>query len=175
MNDTPTTVSAPSVTSNTSPKRRVLEAAVILAITFATGAIGSHVTIPNIPTWYEGLSKPFFNPPNWIFGPVWTVLYLAMSYAAWRVLARSPNHAATRLIALAYGVQLFFNALWSIVFFGLMNPLWGLLVVAFLEASVIAMVLVFARFDRFAAASQLPYVAWVAFASLLNLAIVLLN
>lgn len=156
-------------------KRRIIEALVILALAFATGAIGSRATLPNIPTWYEGLIKPSFNPPNWIFGPVWTVLYLTMSYACWRVLGCTSDRRARRSIMLIFVIQLFFNALWSIVFFGLMNPLWGLLVVACLESSVIAMIFVFARFDRVAAATQLPYAAWVAFASLLNLAIVLLN
>ena len=158
-----------------SRKTRVIEALVIAAIVFITATIGSRATIPNIPEWYEGLIKPSFNPPNWIFGPVWTLLYAVMTYAAWRVFGRLETQRDKIKFSLVFIAQLFFNALWSIVFFGMHNPAVALLVVVFLETSVIAMILVFAKYDRTAAFTQLPYAAWVAFASLLNLAIVLLN
>lgn len=158
-----------------SRKTRVIEAVVIAVLVFITATIGSRATIPNIPEWYEGLIKPSFNPPNWIFGPVWTLLYAVMTYAAWRVFGRLETQRDKINFALVFIAQLFFNALWSIVFFGMRNPTAGLLVVVFLEASVIAMILVFAKYDRTAALTQLPYATWVAFASLLNLAIVLLN
>ena len=158
-----------------SRKTRVIEALVIAILVFITATIGSRATIPNIPDWYEGLIKPSFNPPNWIFGPVWTLLYVLMTYAAWRVMGRIETKRHTILVATVFILQLFFNALWSIVFFGMHNPAYALIVVIFLEASVIAMILVFARYDRVAAVTQLPYAGWVAFASLLNLSIVLLN
>jgi len=158
-----------------SRKTRVIEAVVIAALVFITASIGSRATIPNIPEWYEGLMKPSFNPPNWIFGPVWTLLYALMTYAAWRVFGTLETQRDKIKCALAFIAQLFFNALWSIIFFGLHNPAAGLLVVIFLEASVVTMILVFAKHDRIAALTQLPYAAWVAFASLLNFAIVLLN
>ena len=158
-----------------SRKTRVIEALVIAAMVFITATIGSRATIPNIPEWYEGLIKPSFNPPNWIFGPVWTLLYLLMTYAAWRVFGRLESRRDHVKLALVFIVQLFSNALWSIVFFGMHNPAAALLVVILLEASVIAMILAFAKHDRVAALTQLPYAAWVAFASLLNLSIVLLN
>jgi tryptophan-rich sensory protein len=144
-----------------SRKTRVIEALVIAAIVFITATIGSRATIPNIPEWYEGLIKPSFNPPNWIFGPVWTLLYAVMTYAAWRVFGRLETQRDKIKFSLVFIAQLFFNALWSIVFFGMHNPAVALLV--------------FAKYDRTAAFTQLPYAAWVAFASLLNLAIVLLN
>lgn len=158
-----------------SRKTRIIEAIVILLLVFITATIGSRATIPNIPDWYEGLTKPSFNPPNWIFGPVWTLLYVLMAYAAWRVIGRIETRGALIGVTIVFIFQLVFNALWSIVFFGMHNPTLALIVVMFLEASVIAMILMFARHDRFAALTQLPYAAWVAFASLLNLAIVLLN
>jgi len=158
-----------------SRKTRIIEALVIAILVFTTATIGSRATIPNIPDWYEGLIKPSFNPPNWIFGPVWTLLYALMTYAAWRVMGRIDTRRDTILFAIVFIAQLLFNALWSIVFFGMHNPAYALIVVVFLEASVIAMILVFARYDRVAALTQLPYAAWVAFASLLNLSIVLLN
>lgn len=158
-----------------SRKTRILEAIVIAALVFITATIGSRATIPNIPEWYEGLIKPSFNPPNWIFGPVWTLLYALMTYAAWRVLGRPEAQHDLVKLAFIFILQLFFNALWSIVFFGMHNPTVGLLVVVCLEVSVIVMILAFAKYDRVAALTQLPYAAWVAFASLLNLAILFLN
>lgn len=158
-----------------SRKTRIIEALVIAILVFTTATIGSRATIPNIAEWYEGLIKPSFNPPNWIFGPVWTLLYALMTYAAWRVMGRIDTRRDTILLAIVFIAQLLFNALWSIIFFGMHNPAYALIVVVFLEASVIAMILVFARYDRVAALTQLPYAAWVAFASLLNLSIVLLN
>ena len=165
------------VTSSISKSRktRIIEALVIAILVFTTATIGSRATIPNIPDWYEGLIKPSFNPPNWIFGPVWTLLYALMTYAAWRVIGRIDTRRETIFIAFVFIAQLVFNALWSIVFFGMHNPAYALIVVVLLEASVIAMILVFARYDRVAAITQLPYAGWVAFASLLNLSIVLLN
>ena len=165
------------VTNSISKSRntRIIEALVIAILVFTTATIGSRATIPNIAEWYEGLIKPSFNPPNWIFGPVWTLLYALMTYAAWRVMGRIDTRRDTILLAIVFIAQLLFNALWSIVFFGMHNPAYALIVVVFLEASVIAMILVFARYDRVAALTQLPYAAWVAFASLLNLSIVLLN
>jgi len=165
------------VTNSTSKSRktRIIEALVIAILVFTTATIGSHATIPNIPDWYEGLIKPSFNPPNWIFGPVWTLLYVLMTYAAWRVIGSIDTRRDTIFIAFLFIAQLIFNALWSIVFFGMHNPAYALIVVVLLEASVIAMILVFARYDRVAAVTQLPYAGWVAFASLLNLSIVLLN
>lgn len=158
-----------------SRKTRLIELIVIAILVFTTATIGSRATIPNISEWYEGLIKPSFNPPNWIFGPVWTLLYAMMTYAAWRVLGRLETRRDLVRVALTFIAQLIFNALWSIVFFGMHDPASALAVVACLEASVIAMILVFARYDRLAAFTQLPYAAWVAFASLLNLAIVFLN
>ena len=98
-----------------------------------------------------------------------------MTYAAWRVIGRIETRRDFILVTITFIAQLIFNALWSIIFFGMHNPAYALIVVVVLEASVIAMILVFARYDRVAALTQLPYAAWVAFASLLNLSIVLLN
>ena len=154
---------------------RLLHAIFALVSVVITAIIGTRATIPNIPDWYEGLTKPFFNPPNWVFGPVWTLLYAVLAYSFWRVLGRSGPDRSIRWPVIAFLVQLFFNALWSVVFFGMHNPALALPVVVALEASVVAMIFAFARIDRLAGALQWPYAFWVAFASLLNLAIVFLN
>ena len=156
-------------------KTRFIEAIVIVGLVLVTSVIGSRATIPNIAGWYDGLTKPSFNPPNWVFGPAWTLLYALMAYAAWRALDSVRARRDYIRLGALFIAQLFFNALWSIVFFGMQNPFAALFVVVLLEVSVIAMIIGFARYDRLAAATQLPYAAWVAFASILNLAIVLLN
>lgn len=161
--------------SSASRRRRAIELLVIAALVFAAAYIGTAATIPNIPTWYAALNKPSFNPPNWLFGPVWTVLYGVMVWSFWRVLNTARGQPSLRLATFAFGVQLVLNALWSVVFFGMHRPGLALLVVAALEVSVIVMILRFARIDRWAAGSQLPYAFWVAFASILNLSIFLLN
>lgn len=155
--------------------RRIIELVLIAALVFGAAYLGTAATLPNIPTWYAGLNKPSFNPPNWLFGPVWTVLYGVMIWSYWRILGLARGLPKLRLATLAFGVQLALNALWSVVFFGLHRPGLALVIVVALELSVVGMILCFARIDRWAAGSQLPYAFWVAFASLLNLSIFLLN
>lgn len=147
---------------------------VCLLVTFAAATIGSAATLPSIPTWYAGLTKPDFNPPNWVFGPVWTLLYALMAVALWRVLGRSEGGERRRAAAI-YGVQLVLNAAWSVVFFGLHSPLGGLVVIVALAGAIIATIAAFSRIDRLAAGLLVPYLLWVGFASLLNLAILILN
>jgi tryptophan-rich sensory protein len=155
--------------------RGLLALALSLSLSLAAGAIGGFATASSVGSWYATLNKPAFNPPNTVFGPVWTLLYAVLAYSFWRVLGRLGPDRPIRWPAVAFLVQLFFNALWSVVFFGMHNPALALPVVVALEASVIAMIFAFARIDRLAGALQWPYAFWVAFASLLNLAIVLLN
>ena len=167
--------SGSSASSPAQPRRRMMELVAIAAIVFIAGYIGTAATIPNIPTWYAGLNKPSFNPPNWIFGPVWTTLYILMIWACWRVMGLARGTALLRPALIIFAVQLVLNALWSVVFFGLHSPGWALLVIVLLELSLMAMILVFAQIDEWAAGSQLPYIFWVTFASILNLSVYLLN
>ena len=158
--------------SRTPPGRRAL-AAVLPVV--AAGTLGSIATQPNIPTWYAGLAKPAFTPPNWVFAPAWTLLYLAMAYAVWRVLSlpRSTPGRAGALVA--FFVQLALNAAWSWAFFGLRNPLAGLIVIALLIAAIVLTIHRFWNLDRFAALLLTPYLAWVAYASALNFEVWRLN
>lgn len=142
---------------------------------FVAGGIGSRATLPSIPTWYAALNKPWFTPPNWVFGPAWTILYILMAYAFWRVLTLDRPLADKRAAIVVFLVQLFFNALWSVVFFGMRSPYGGLFVVAAMWLSIAANIYVFGRLDRVAAWLLVPYLAWVTFAAALNVGVWLLN
>ncbi len=144
------------------------------ACTFAAGAVGSLATIPNIPGWYAGLVKPSFNPPNWIFGPVWTLLYIIMAISLYRVLRTPDTEQKSRAINFFIG-QLVLNALWSVAFFGLHSPTFGLVVIAFLWIMIATTITMFTRLDAPAGYALVPYLFWVSFAALLNVSIWLLN
>lgn len=145
-----------------------------LVLCAAVSAIGGVVTATSVDTWYATIAKPSFNPPNWIFGPVWTALYIAIAFAGWRVW-RLGGFAANRLALILWGLQLAVNLAWSFLFFGAKE-----IGIAFAEILVLfSLVLVTGCFlwraDRVAGLLFLPYAAWVAFASLLNGAIWRLN
>jgi tryptophan-rich sensory protein len=159
-----------------SPRPRPFVNAAIAAVTvFGAAAMGNAVTIPAIPTWYAGLAKPWFNPPNWAFGPAWTILFLLMAIAFWRILERRTSRPAWRLALAIFIGQLVLNVLWSVTFFGLRDPASALVVVIALELAIVATIAAFRPIDRVAAWLLLPYAAWVGFATQLNIAIVWLN
>lgn len=147
---------------------------ICLLACFAAATIGSALTLPQIPTWYEGLTKPAFNPPNWVFGPVWTVLYALMAVAMWRVYVRSNGSERPRAVTI-FAIQLVLNVAWSAAFFTAHSLGGGLVVIALLLAAILATIVVFARIDRLAAILLLPYIAWVSFATLLNATVFALN
>ena len=125
--------------------------------------------------WYAALNKPAFNPPGWIFGPVWTALYVLMAFAVWRVL-RQPGASAVRRLALGlFFIQLALNAAWSWMFFGANSPLLGMINIIPQMLIILATIITFHRLDRIAAWCLVPLAAWVAFASVLNVAIWRLN
>ncbi len=145
-----------------------------LAICFAVSGLGGLITAQSVGTWYQDLAKPAFNPPDWVFAPVWTTLYLLMAIAAWRVWRRAgwrDGHAALT----AFGVQLALNLAWSTAFFGLRMPGAALVVVLVLLAAVAVTTRLFWTADRPAGLLLTPLLAWVGFATLLNTAIWRLN
>lgn len=145
------------------------------AIVFAAASIGNIATMPSIPTWYAELNKPFFNPPNWIFGPVWTLLFTLLAISLYRILRVVNTDPGASYAMIVFAIQMVLNPLWSIVFFYLHAPAHALIIVVMLELSVLLMIRAFLRVDRIAGHLQWPYAAWVAFATLLNAAIVSLN
>lgn len=140
----------------------------------AAGAVGALFTAPSIPGWYAGLAKPSFNPPNQVFGPVWTLLYLLMGvslYLVWRKPRGRERSGAVRW----FFIQLALNVLWSILFFGLHSPWAAFADILLLWAAILAFMLSSWRISRTSSALMVPYLLWVSFAAVLNLAIALLN
>lgn len=138
-------------------------------------ALGNAATLPNIPIWFDGLVKPPLNPPNWVFGPAWTFLYVLMGIAFYRILRLDPATPGRPLAILLFTVQLIFNAGWSFAFFAAQSPILGLIEILPLEALILATIYVFWRVDRIAAWLLVPYALWVAFATYLNAGIWWLN
>ena len=152
---------------------RLVASAVIPVV--AASIVGQIATYPNLTPWYAGLVKPSFNPPNWVFAPVWTTLYVLMTFAVWRVL-RLRRRTAMRRVGLAlFFVQLALNAAWSWMFFAAHNPALGVSNIIPQLAAIIATFVVFLRLDVGAAVALIPLAAWVTFAAVLNCAIWSLN
>lgn len=151
--------------------RKVLGLAGWLAGSLSAGWIGSR-WMPG--AWYEGLVKPSFNPPDWVFAPVWTLLYILMGVAAWRVWKRS-GFSGAKAALLAFVGQLGLNALWSYLFFGVHRLGTALVEIALLWGAILGVILLFRRTDRVAAGLLVPYLLWVTFAALLNLQLWRLN
>lgn len=158
------------------PGRRDLVAlGALVLLCLAVGALGGAVTQTSVDSWYQGLEKPSFTPPDWLFGPVWTALYLAMAVAAWRVWRTNGSPGGRPGALRLFAVQLALNLAWSFAFFGARSPLFALVVIVALETAILLCVRSFSRLDRPAAFLMLPYAAWVAYAAVLNAAIVILN
>lgn len=141
---------------------------------FGAAAVGSAWTSSSVDTWYAQLHKPALNPPNWVFGPVWSVLYLLMAASAWLVWRNAGWRGAGYALALFF-VQLGLNVVWSGLFFGLRLPGAALVEIFFLWAAIIATAVAFLPFSRTAFWFMMPYAAWVSFASFLNFELWRLN
>jgi tryptophan-rich sensory protein len=145
-----------------------------LVLTLGVGQFGAHVTRPSLEPWYRELAKPAFTPPDIAFPIVWTMLFVVMAVSGWLVWRASGWRRAAGAHALFLG-QLILNAAWSYLFFGMRSPLYGLIDIAVLLPVLVATAFVFARHSRAAAWLFLPYILWVAYAAVLNLAIWQLN
>ena len=146
-----------------------------IGVCLGVGVIGSVFTAPAITSWYAFLNKPFFNPPNWIFGPVWTLLYILMGISFYLVLITRPKSNGYRQALQLFALQLVFNLLWSVIFFGLRNLLAAFLEIIILWIAILLTWQKFRKISRTAANLLIPYIGWVSFALLLNLAIAILN
>jgi len=145
-----------------------------VALCFTLSAIGGWVTADSVGTWYRTLQKPVFNPPDWLFAPVWTLLYLMIALAGWRVW-RSRGLAGARAGMTAYAAQLALNLAWSFLFFGGRMIGIALAEIVLLLGAIGVNALLFWRIDRLAGWLLAPYAAWVAFACILNFALWRLN
>lgn len=147
---------------------RYIKLMISLGLPLSAGFIGSLFTASAIPTWYVTVVKPSFSPPNWLFAPVWTTLFILMGIALYRIWTR--NGSIKLFMA-----HLVANGAWSVLFFGFRSPLLGLIDIVILLAMIGILIVQFYRLDRPAAYLLLPYAAWVTFATVLNFAIWQLN
>jgi len=146
-----------------------------IIISESAGIVGSFFTIPSVPAWYATLSKPSFNPPAWVFGPVWTTLFVLMGIAAFLIWKKGFNQKG---VGIALGIflgQLILNTLWSVLFFGRHNPGAAFLEIIFLWFAILITIIAFFKISKPAASLLVPYILWVSFAAYLNYSIWMLN
>jgi len=155
--------------------RKITKFIFSIIIAQSAGIVGSLFTVSAISTWYEGLIKPTFSPPNWIFGPVWLLLYTLMGIALYLIWQKVLDNKRARFAFIFFIAHLVFNALWSIVFFGLQNILLALVIIVILWIMILTLVLLSWKVDRYAGYLLTPYLLWVSFAVLLNFSILQLN
>ena len=158
-----------------STKRAVAGLLVALVATFAAAGLGSAFTSRSVSDWYAALARPAWTPPGWVFGPVWTALYVLMAVAAWLVWRQAGDWAGARAALGLYVVQLVLNAAWPGLFFGLRMPGAAFAELVVLWAAILATLVAFRRLSPTAGALMAPYLAWCTFAAALNLAIWRMN
>jgi benzodiazapine receptor len=146
----------------------------VVLVCLGVGGAGGFVTSRSVQTWYPALRKPAWTPPGWLFGPVWTVLYVSMGVAAWLVWTKAGLRSAAVALAL-FALQLALNAAWTPVFFGLHRPGTAFGVIVALWAAIVAATAAFWQVRPVAGLLMLPYLAWVTFAAALNFAIWRMN
>lgn len=139
------------------------------------GLLGSIATFPSIPSWYVTLTKPSYTPPSWLFGPVWTILFVLMGVSLYLVWKRGLKKTQNKNAVSIFGLQLFLNLLWSVLFFGTHSPFLALIEILVLWFAILWTIVVFRKIDKNTTWLLAPYLAWVSFASILNLFIVKLN
>lgn len=157
---------------------KIVTFAIFILGSLAAGFIGSSVTTPAIPNWYAQIEKPFFNPPNWVFAPVWTLLYILMGTAAsfvWLERKKKGEGKKVKVAMVVFAAQLILNTLWSSLFFYFQNPALAFFEIIFLWVSIALMIKLFYRINKAAGLMIFPYIAWVSFASILNFAVWQLN
>ena len=146
-----------------------------ILIPFLVGSLGSYVTLAQITTWYSALAKPSWSPPNWLFGPVWSTLYLLMGIALFLVWRKGFHRSDVRFAIVIFAVQLGLNLLWSLVFFGAHSLFGGFIVIMALWIAILANIIAFSIISRTAGLLLVPYIIWVSIASYLNYSVYLLN
>lgn len=139
------------------------------------GIVGSVFTFPSIDSWYSKLLKPSFSPPNWVFAPVWVLLYLLMGVSAYLVWEKGIKKKNVKDSLEVFGLQLVLNTLWSLVFFGLQSPFYGLIEIVLLWVAILATMVKFHKISKTATLLLLPYILWVSFAMILNFYVWRLN
>jgi benzodiazapine receptor len=153
----------------------VIRLIICIIASFAAGGIGSLFTFKAIPTWYAGLKKPPYTPPNWVFGPIWTTLYILMGISVFLVWQKGLATDGAMLAFILFWIQLAFNALWSVIFFGMKSKEGGVIIIIVLWLLILATIIASFRVSGWAGALLIPYIVWVSIASYLNIGVWLLN
>jgi benzodiazapine receptor len=156
-------------------KGDVIRLVVCVILCLSAGFIGSFFTVTNIDSWYSTIEKPSFNPPNWVFGPVWTTLYILMGVSLYLVWKTDLSIKTNRKQIGLFIIQLVFNSIWSIVFFGLQQIIWALIVIILLWILILLTIISFKKISMKASMLLIPYILWVSFATVLNYSILILN
>jgi len=148
---------------------------VSIVLVWIAGGLGSLFTASSVSTWFTTLAKPSFNPPNWLFGPVWTILYFMIGVSLFLVWTTKANKNLKRKAYWIFGIQLVLNSLWSVAFFGAQNPALAFIVIVLLWISILLNIIEFYKIRKSAGYLLVPYILWVSFAAVLNFAIWMLN
>ena len=156
-------------------KNKLVRLIAAILVCQLAGAIGSIFTAPAISGWYASIEKPLFNPPNWIFAPVWTTLFLLMGISLYLVWDKGLEKKEVKLAVFVFGLQLALNIVWSFLFFGLQNPFLAFIEIALLWIAILANIVFFYRISKKAGLLLVPYLLWVSFAAFLNYNIWMLN
>lgn len=154
--------------------KKIIKLLLLLLLPLTVGAISGYFSVSSIGSWYATLNKPSWNPPSWLFGPVWTILYLIMGYSSFRIAEKEKSKQRNRALAI-YGLQLFFNFWWSILFFGMYQIGIAFIEIVILWILIVLMILNFRRVDTLSAFLNIPYLLWVSFASILTATLFSLN
>ena len=155
-------------------ERGYFSLAVFLVACLSAGFLGSFFTATSVNSWYAGLEKPTFTPPNWLFAPIWTTLYVLMGISGWLVW-RKRKESDIRFALTLFTIQLLLNSLWSLIFFGLRLPGWAFLEIMILWLAIALYSAFAVRISKAASLLFLPYLVWVGFAAVLNYALWALN
>ena len=155
--------------------KKIFKLIISLVLCQGVGFLGSVITTPQITTWYDSLSKPFFTPPNWVFGLVWTFLYFLLGISLYLVWVQEEKNYKTKAAWQIFIIQLSLNLVWSTAFFGFKSPIAGLVVIIILWVIISGTIYIFHQVSKWASYLLIPYFLWVSFAVILNLSIVLLN
>lgn len=153
----------------------IVKILISVIVCLAVGGLSGYLSSGSTSTWYLGINKPSFNPPNWIFGPVWTILYTLMGISVGLIWNKGIGAANIKKALVIFGCHLLLNFFWSLIFFGLEQPLWAFFEILFLLGSIFYFSNVFYRISPLAGWLQAPYIVWVSFATILNGAIAWLN
>ncbi|MGC4040529.1 MAG: TspO/MBR family protein [Flavobacterium sp.] len=154
---------------------KIVKIVLVVLVCVSLGFVSGMVTEKSVQTWFLTLEKPFFNPPNWIFAPVWTLLYIMMGIAAGLVWTSNADDKLVKKGLGFFAIQFALNMLWSYIFFGLRNPFLALIEIVLLWLMVWETFIVFRKVSKTAGHLMIPYIAWVSFATLLNASIWYLN